>query len=62
MGESPGRCYQAMGLNLAVTTGALALGVAVESLGVQMVAVALTLVMPAKLALLGQRIPRRLAG
>ena len=57
-GESTPSIYQAMGLNLAVTAAALALGVALKAPGVQMGAVALSVAMLAELLFLGARTRR----
>jgi hypothetical protein len=60
-GEATSSIYQAMGINLAVTAGALVAGVAVQAPGIQMAAVALTVAMLVELAFLGQR-TRRVIG
>jgi hypothetical protein len=54
-GEATSSIYQAMGLNLTVTAGTLALGVALGAPGVQVAAVALTLAMLVELAFLRRR-------
>ena len=59
--DSTGSIYQAMGLNLAVTAAALALGVAVKAPGVQMGALALTVAMLIELAFLEWRTRRVMA-
>lgn len=59
-GEATTSIYQAMGLNLAVTGGAISLGVALKASGIQMAALALTVAMLAELALLGHRTQRTL--
>jgi hypothetical protein len=60
-GEATSSIYQAMGINLAVTAGALVAGVAVQAPGIQMAAVALTAAMLVELAFLGGR-TRRVIG
>ncbi len=57
-GEATSSIYQAMGINLTVTAGTLALGVALGAPGVQVAAVALTLAMLVELALLRRRARR----
>jgi hypothetical protein len=60
-GEATSSIYQAMGINLAVTAGALVAGVAIQAPGIQMAAVALTVAMLVELAFLGGR-TRRVIG
>jgi hypothetical protein len=60
-GDATSSIYQAMGLNLALTLAALALGVVLKAPGVQMAAVVLTVAMLAELAFLGNHTRRVMA-
>jgi hypothetical protein len=57
-GDATTSIYQAMGLNLAITTVVLVVGILLEAPGIQMAAVALSVAMLAELAFLGRRTRR----